>query len=508
MDNLNEALIKIQADITSAAESLRQAATVEETSLTTQIREVLVGIGGIHTQCEAERLELEQDILALMQGEQVALLERRRLQAEVTQLEADVVRLTAALLAASQPPIVDPPIVDPPIVDPPIVDPPGNSTTGSWALQHVNLSTEEMKDIRPPGWDARRAALEARVRSSRYLAFGQGASIELLNLDMVGPEYTYIQKQVSVGWGDVTKQGADFTASNLTFKSENLATATGLKWFMRLYNLHNVVFEDIIAEGQMGVNGRVSPIEHGWYFNCSGDSTQQFCLVRDFGGKPFYFAHREFPYPGYSRGDNAPYTRKTIHVIDSCVSIDNDQDASKGSFAATFFDCGSVRFPAKIHIKNCVFASKWSFVRSSSNNTRLPIGDLNSSPENIQSCGALMVTSYQQTGATHPVDEVLIENTVFSHFGNKKNPLIVIRNAKVVHLKGCVLNTHSGLSTIDIGSDGRWMGDQLFPEKLILEDCDSATNMTFRMWSPDGTFTTTQAKSLGALVEIVRPQLA
>ncbi len=71
-----------------------------------------------------------------------------------------------------------------------------------WPLQYAGVPTDELEDVRPPGWEERRASLPAIDKEiSDYLKIDVGNDVVLENANLSGPHQHFLQKLISRGRG-------------------------------------------------------------------------------------------------------------------------------------------------------------------------------------------------------------------------------------------------------------------------------------------------------------------
>ena len=374
----------------------------------------------------------------------------------------------------------------PGVVDPPVVEPlPGGEDP--WPHAFAGKGVAAAKAARPPGWADHWATVPARREFNPgpdwsdpliKTAFGasNGGRIELRDLDFLEPSSTSMHKLISVFRREdkSTGPGPDMVLDNLRMfiAGKDPEAFKSLKWFARIYDLDNVAMRSLWLEGAGSSQG-VVPEEHGVYFNPAGDSSWEWCFVRGFGGKPFYHAHRADAYESYAFSDNSPYYRETTHAIRNCVAIDNDQDAVKGSYAATWFDAGSNAQPGNVLMQDTVIANHWDFIRSSKSNRVLE----DYGTEGISACGGFMVSSYQgiEPGKYH-VKEARFERCLISLHGNNFNPIGSARNAERVVLKDSTMEAYESRgNSIHIGAPERFRRGQNTPKSVLLENVANTT---------------------------------
>lgn len=426
---------------------------------------------------EAERLEVELAVARKRGAESDE--EVKRLTSEL----ADARKLIETLVKEEPPAVVDPPKVEPPVVkEPPVkVDP--STVEGPWPHAYTGLGVAAAKEARPRGWDEARKVLDRpRKERAQHLYMSPVGDLEVLDLDVTGPVEPYIQKLFSVSPGAIDGQGADMLMENLRWAPKEPQDLKALFWFARLYRLHNATFRGLTIEGQTyELDGRQRPQEHGIYFNTCGDALWEWCKVTGLGGKPYYDAHRSKAYAQYG-ADNAPYYRETTSTIRGCVAIDNEQDPAKGSYNASFFDRGSHEHPSTIKLENSVFAMEWPYIRDTGSFERY--ADL-SNPRAIQACGGFMNTYYQNAvKGKYACREFVVDECLFSMRGNNSNDVGVVRDAETVILRGSTFDAYESRGNkIHLGGPQRFMrGTMDSPKNLILEDCQSATDLEIWWW--------------------------
>ena len=392
--------------------------------------------------------------------------------AQVLQVTAELERakkIIADLMGPSVPPV----IVQPPKVDPPKANEP-------WPLQYLGKTPDQLKDVRPPGWHERRAALPSRETFEGPVDLRKtGGKIEHTRL--TGPNAHYIQKLVSHGrgvkWTEPLSPGSarDILLDNVEWDPQAIDDLAQLKWFLRAYNLENATFRDVVAKALLTPDGMSAISEHLFYFNPRGDGLIDGCLAQDFGGKPFYWGYRDQPYEQY-QADNLPGSGDQLFRISNSVALDCDRNVEKGSFAATGFDV-----LGRVELEDNVFVSKWQGVREKSRNALT--GNL--AGDGLQSCGMGMFTCYQHRDPErYSTATATFKNQLVSHYGNNHHALLAVRNTEHVIFDGCLMDSWDARGNfIEIGGDERFNKGQRIPAKVSIRNCDSSTGLPLRFWA-------------------------
>lgn len=420
----------------------------------------------------AATLRAQSTIKALQAELTTARAQYGEASGKAMRLESELARarkVIAGLTGASEPPIV----VEPPKVEPPASD------GAPWPLQYKGMTPDQLKDVRPPGWAERRAALPERDDFDGAIDLRKEGGV-LENLRLTGPNADYIQKLLSHGRGVDYRSplpagsDRDMLLRNIEWDPQFPGLMAQLKWWLRGYNFKNLTVEDVIARCPKGKDGISLIKEHFVYANMSGDFRMAWCLVEGFQGKPIYPAYRAAPYAQYLE-DNLPGDGNQLYETASSVFLDNDQGWGKGSFNATGFD-----IMGDWAMSDNVFVNKWHGVREK--NSDAFTGDLASG--GLQAPGWLMLTSYQnRLQKEHITKTATFKNQLVSHYGNNAHPLGVIRHTKEAVFDGCLLDAwETRNNMIQIGSPERFNAGQPTPERVRVRNCDTSTGTTFEFW--------------------------
>jgi len=167
-------------------------------------------------------------------------------------------------------------------------------------------------------------------------------------------------------------------------------------------------------------------------------------------------------------------------------------DASRGAFAISYFDAGTVEHPSRIHLQDVQVAIEWSLWRAQNDwrwsDSREGVENQNRAR---QAEGMMVVHSFDAqryhdaTGLKrHPLTEVVVERGSFAR-GFSGQPFINIDGAKRIVFRDCHFRQPPGSAPANIDPHAHLRDLFGMVEEVRFENCTSE-NVEFRIYHATG----------------------
>lgn len=363
---------------------------------------------------------------------------------------------------------------------------------------------------KPPTIDVESMTMaELKQRARRHRPSGEGRTIQETPPLLPGGAVTVKDATYSPGWQWALNAalGSDLSKPLRSIELVNLGLGPRppndplLKWFARFYHVEDLTVTDSECVGtlkwtdtdidpardgiQLGLDAW--PKEHFIYASVSGDSTFRDCYIQDIGGQAFQVVNRSYPYQQYL-GDNSPKVERTTHLIERVGIVDSGFDASRGSYAITYFDPGTPKNPARITLREVDVVQEFPRWRDQ-NDWRWSEEPQGSRPRRAE--GMLVVASYdaakvvaQEQVQGPMVTNLLVEDSVFAR-GVSDKPFIQLDGVRRVVFRRCHFRQPEGSAAAQIDRNAQLRELLGTVQEVRFEDCTSQ-NVTFQITTDVG----------------------